>query len=145
MKTKTVEYQDGELDVRIVVQEADGLAGMRRSVLRSAGSAYLESLEDGGEEDEEGKLSALEMTSRRLMAFLLYPDLLGSAREIEGLNPDLDVEEFFALPERLINAWQAATYALNPHWLQSEPEDDEEAEELKKDSQSSDSESEPSS
>jgi hypothetical protein len=144
MKTKTVEYQDGELEVRIVVQEADGLAGMRRSVLRSAGSAYLDSIGDGGD-DGEGKLSALEMTSRRLMAFLLYPDLLGSAKEIEGLDPDLDVEEFFALPERLINVWQAATYALNPHWLQSEPEDEEEADELKKDSQSSDSESEPSS
>lgn len=143
MKTRTVEYQDGELDVRIVVQEADGLAGMRRSVLRSAGNAYLDSLQDG--EDQEGKLSALEVTSRRLMAFLLYPDLLGSAKEIEGLDPDIDVEGFFALPERLVNAWQAATYALNPHWLQIEPEDEEEAEELKKAEQSSDSESEPSS
>lgn len=138
MRTRTVEYENGETTYRIVVTEATALVGMKRTILRGAAQSFIAGLRseaDVGEGEAADKVarSALDVSALSILAVVVYPALLSAASEMEGIDAGISVEEFAALPDALMDAWEAATYELNPHWLpQPEPEDDDEAEVEKK-------------
>lgn len=115
-ETRELTYEGGGLEVHLVIGAATVLAGMKRALLQGRVAAYLDE-----HEPEEG----IEATARNLLARFLYPDLLASLVQAEGLDADMDVETFLALPEQLTDAWQNLAYELNLHWypFRREPED----------------------
>ena len=48
MRTKVVEYQDGDRAYRLVVAEATALVGLKRTLLRGSGMAWAKQYRDGG-------------------------------------------------------------------------------------------------
>ena len=127
MQRRTVEYTSGDTEVRIVVSEATALAGMKRAILRGRVDAYLGAVR-GNDESASVDTIALE-----LMARVVYPDLLACTVEADGIDLDaLDVGAFCELPDALVDAWEAAVYELNPHWLPSVASTDEERAQEKK-------------
>lgn len=142
MRTRTIEYENGETTYRVVVTEATALVGMKRTILRGAAQSYLAGLRTEVDDESKGKgkatddrpvRSSLDVSALSIIAVVTYPALLSAASEMEGLDPAMGVEEFAVLPDALITAWEDATYGLNPHWLpQPEPEDKDEAQVEKK-------------
>jgi len=41
--------------------------------------------------------------------------------EVEGLDAEMPVADFLALPQALTDAWQNVVYELNPHWYPFTP------------------------
>lgn len=163
MLTKTVEYlvesgdAEGEATViRLVVSQATVLMGMKRAVLQGSAESWVasrraEALADiEGDADAEGKgeggsdddpasgnghrIGMLTLMAGSLAARILYPDLIACTVEADGLDAEaLTVESFLELPDQLTGAWEAAVYALNPHWLPGpKPETKQEADAEKK-------------
>jgi len=99
-------YEGGGLKVRIVVGAATVLAGMKRALLQGRAQAYSEQADADG----------VDGTARVLLARFLYPDLLASLVEAEGLDAGMEVAAFMDLPEPFTDAWQNLVYELNPHW-----------------------------
>ena len=105
LKRKTVEW--GE--VRIVVQEASGLIGMRRQLLRN--QAFAPDPKKKGAfkpADDDEALQTLRL--------VVYPDYTACIVESEGLPDPLTFEAFVELPEELLNALGMAVYQVNPAW-----------------------------
>jgi hypothetical protein len=126
MKTRVVEYKDGEREIRLVVSEANVLVGMRRAVLGGTAAAYMKARTEPDEEGEAATLSRLEATALGMTVSWLYPMVVAATVEAEGLDVDgLGVEEFIALPEPLTNAWSDAVLDLNPHWAVSQKDEGE--------------------
>lgn len=122
MPTQTLAFQSDGLDVRLVLGPATTLAGIKRAMLQGRAMAYLESHPAAPER-------SLEAAARRIAVHYLYPDLLAAVVEAEGLDPEMEVAEFLALPQALTDAWQNQVYALNPHWYPFKTEEaDAEAE-----------------
>lgn len=144
MQTRTVEYYvegDGEgvpdTEIKVTVSQATVLMGMRRAVLQGSAESWVASRRAdvlAGQEDDESDTDVvtvgdvdssngnrpelLNLMAGSLAARILYPDLLACVRESEGLDTDaLTVDAFLELPDRLVNAWEAAVYELNPQWL----------------------------
>lgn len=103
--TKTVEYRDEELAVRLTITAPTIESGTARTVLRVDGQAALES-------------EPAATTTRRILRLVTYPDLMAATVAVEGLPWPLDFETFIALPEELGALWEQAVYDLNPRWLQ---------------------------
>lgn len=124
---KTVEIT-GTLEdspVRIVVQAATVLTGMKRSILINRARDELDGREIG---DSVGDVATL------LVSRFTYPDMLASTVEAEGLDMDgLSLADFLALPEELVDAWMVAVYDLCPHWAPGFVADEAAAEVEKKD------------
>jgi len=120
-ETRTLTYQDEALDVTLELGAATTLAGVRRALLQGRALAYL---------DEGAAEAGLAATARRIVVQYLYPDLLAAVVEAEGLDPEMPVADFLALPEALTDLWQNLVYDLNPHWYPfrrpDEPEDEAE-------------------
>jgi len=137
MQTRTVAYESGETKIVLEVREATALTGMKRALLRGRADAYLQAL--SGESDEESSAennSALDVMAATLMARVVYPDLVACVVSAEGLDvATLDIAGFCDLPDSLVDAWEAAVYDLNPHWLPRS--DEEETEGEKKEPQTS--------
>lgn len=108
MPTKTLTYQAEGHDVQLVLGSATTLSGIKRAMLQGRALAYL----DGNPMPER----ALEAAALRIAVQYLYPDLLAAVVEAKGVNPEMAVAEFLALPQALTDAWQNQVYALNPHW-----------------------------
>lgn len=138
MRTRTVEYENGETTYRIVVTEATALVGMKRTILQGQAQGYLDGLrKEGADGDGKGKgkgkaaddrpvRSELEVSALGVLAIWTYPALMAAASEMDGLDPAMGMEAFIALPDALVDDWVEATYELNPHWLpQLEPADEE--------------------
>lgn len=130
---RVIEYVDERrgLKVKLWVREATVLDSMKRAVLSAAASTWLEAYKLAS----DGKARPIDVSALRYASEALYPDLLATTFKYEGLDPDISVERFIELPDRLVGVWSDAVYELNPHWLGiPEPEDEEEREELKKES-----------
>lgn len=106
MKTKLIEFDNGDVQARIEVGEATVLMGARRSRLR---------FEADGENDPD----------RKLVRLFVYPDLIAAAKAINvsGIDGVPTFDQFLQLPEALVAQWESATFDLNPHWLPSEPDE----------------------
>lgn len=102
----SVDYRTIALDedAQVTLREATALDGMRRQLMR----------------DEAMKLIAKspEMEeAERIIRLVVVPDLTCCLTDARGLPQLLDYESISHMPERWINAWSAAVYALNPHFL----------------------------
>lgn len=116
MEQRTVVYQAAGLGaVRLTVQAATVVTGMQRALLRGTAQGYLAVLE------QQAGGPPAQWDALRLALTLWYPDLLAATVAAEGLDLALPPEQFLALPDGLIAAWEDAVYALNPHWLGREP------------------------
>lgn len=142
MLTKTVEYlveRDGDEEgeatiIRLIVGQATVLMGMKRAVLQGSAESWVASrrakvLTDIAAQDDDSadddptagnghSPEILTLMAGSLAARILYPDLIACVVEADGLDVEaLTVDAFLELPDRLINAWDAVVYELNPHWL----------------------------
>lgn len=118
MPTKTLTYQDDGLNVTLVLGAATALSGIKRAMLQGRAAAHLDEIPVAAER-------ALEVTALRIVVQYLYPDLLAAVVAAEGLDPEMGVSDFLALPQALTDAWQNQVYALNPHWYPFKKEDGE--------------------
>lgn len=122
LETRELTYAGGGLKVRLELGQATVLAGMKRALLQGRANAYLDTL------DATDAAAALDVAAQHLLVRLLYPDLLACVVSAEGLDAEMDVETFLALPEPLTDAWQNLAYELNPHWYPfARPADETEA------------------
>ncbi len=88
-------------DMKLVVSQANGLIGARRSMLRAR------AIDAGGDNEEEAAL---------FLRTVVYPDLVAPVVEAEGVAWPISFEEFVELPEPFLIEWELAVYELNPHW-----------------------------
>lgn len=102
------------------------MTGMKRALLRGQANAYLRALdEEAGDGDSD--TTSVDALATVLLARVVYPDLVACVVEAKGLDvSELDVAAFSELPDSLVDAWEAAVYELNPHWLPSASADEEE-------------------
>lgn len=145
MQTRTVDYEDERLKVHLVVRDATALVGMKRSILTRDGMRWLRKmyaghLQDGGEdgaepsgdkvpvgdekkESDEDLVPGLDPESLEgeavgLIAHRLLPDLVSCVVEVEGLDLEkITPADFIEFPDAFVDAWEAAVYELNRHWL----------------------------
>lgn len=99
-ETRIVEYQDDELNVRLVVTRVDIRAGMIRTRLQLQADA-----EPSNDQDVQ------------LLKRFTYPDLIAATTEASGIPWPLSFDDYLHLPERLGLLWERAVYDLNPHWV----------------------------
>jgi hypothetical protein len=104
-------------DIKLIIVEANGKMGMRRSVLRY-----------------NSKPEEYESEETKVLRVITYPDLVSSVLSGSGTigvydENDSDTEIvvdfskmpipfplFCMLPDRLLAAWEEACYQMNPHW-----------------------------
>ncbi len=101
----------GEIDgaaVRLVLQAATVLSGMRRAILAERVSEQLAKI------DMEKQIGAV---ATLLVGRFTYPDLIAAVVESEGMDVDsLSLDEFLNLPQEFVDNWLVAVYDLCPHW-----------------------------
>ena len=118
LPSKTIEYSDDDLEIRIVVQKANYQMGLVRTLLLQA------SFE--GQKNVKGfKEANIFEKAADIMKVMFYPNLIASVAEHEGFeNWPISVELFLALPEELMVQWEHATFELNPKWAPAPDVDD---------------------
>lgn len=101
----TVRYEqgDGGAAVVITIGRANGYMGMKRSMMT------YQAVEENRKKDETDPVAAVLRT-------MTYPDLIAATKQVEGIPWPISFDEFIALPDDLIAAWEEAVYKLNPHW-----------------------------
>lgn len=121
MALKTAEITgilEGE-PVRLTLQEASVLTGMKRAILAERARAQVQEVRLG---DGVGDVAVL------LLANYTYPDLLAATVAAEGLDvATMTLADFLALPQELVDAWLVGVYALCPHWAPGHKPDTAEA------------------
>lgn len=106
MNAKTVEHQQ----YSVTVQEASGLMGMRRSILRE--HAFV------ADEVDPKKLKPVDDDeATHILRLISYPDYVACLTASQGLPDPLTFEAFIQLPDQFLDLWGRAVYELNPHWL----------------------------
>jgi len=129
MEQKVVKYAgnkkdlNGYYEVEITVQEATLRQGIERATLMSEQLTRLNATPEAG---------FLE----RMTAAATYPACLAVTVEVVNtgtleLDPKkLPLDEFYDLPDTMVNHWEAAVYKLNPDWNPfPQKEEEEETEE----------------
>lgn len=110
MALKTAEIT-GVLDdqpVKLIIQEASVLTGMKRAILAERARARVAEM---GLADGAGDVAVL------LLANYTYPDLVAATVQADGLDvAGLTLDAFLELPQELVDAWLVGVYALCPHW-----------------------------
>jgi hypothetical protein len=112
IRPKAIVECDG---VKLDIVEANGRMGMTRSVLR-----YNSKPAEG------------ESEADKVLRVITYPDLVASVLSGSGTLTVFDandaeivvdfskmpipLEQFCLLPDRLLAAWEEATYQMNSHW-----------------------------
>jgi hypothetical protein len=125
VKTTEVTGLLDETPVRLVIQEATVLSGMRRAIVAGRAQKEIETL--GLDAEAVSGLAAL------LVGRYTFPDLVGATVEAEGLDVEgLSLVDFLGLPQELVDAWLAAVYDLCPHWYPARAPDTEEEVEAEK-------------
>ena len=139
MATKVLEYMDEDYNAHLTLQSASVRQGMKRTQLARAQSIALrleEPIAKAGEEKEAESMPGLAFDERIIRIFT-YPACLGALTKVDNvadkdgkapvkLMPDEPtLEEFFELPDTLVNEWEELAYVLNPHWAPRFREADE--------------------
>jgi len=110
LTTKTLEAelpQHGA--VRLTLQAATVLSGMRRVVLAQHARATVNGL--------ELPVGSAESEAMLILAGFTYPTCVAAVTEAEGLDiVNLSVLDFAALPEDFVDAWFAAVIEVCPAW-----------------------------
>ena len=125
MEQATVEYQDSEYNVTILVQQATVRMGWQRATLTAHFEGQLKQLPA----TEQGDLAT------RYIVFRTIPELLAATVHIKNskgakkkLDKGLSLQEWLDLPEALVLNWERAVYKLNPHWVIKPPEEEKQGE-----------------
>jgi hypothetical protein len=122
LQRKTVEVGD----VHLVVQEADGRIGMKRQMLRGEAFKVDPETERAGLKPAPTSvvMPVEEDEALQVLRLIAYPDYIAALVEWEDKTAPacletrpMCFEDFWRLPETLLDAWGAAVYELNPHWL----------------------------
>ncbi len=110
VKTKEIDFDNGEVVARVVVSEANVLQGMKRSRLKF----------------EAGEIADPDM---RILRLLVYPELIAAARSvtINGIEAAPSFDDFVQLPEAFVKQWEDAAFECNPHWLPPDEDDEKKA------------------
>lgn len=109
MPTRTLTYQDEAHAIALTLGPDTVLAGVKRALLQGRAVAYIEALPADG-------ATTVDQAAQRLIAQYIYPDLLACVVAAEGLDPEMGVADFLALPQGLTDAWQNLAYELIPQW-----------------------------
>ena len=110
---------------------------LERSIFRRHGEKYLESL--AKQESDNGRIpKPTTLSARNITVLAIYPDLMSLTQSItveklddkgnvvDTAHPEFTPGEFRELKDVVTNPWSDVVYELNPHWLPSaEDEDDE--------------------
>lgn len=111
-KSKTIEYSDGVVEGRVIVETANVMRGLLRSQLTDEGLRT---------EDNNPLIHIARWTQ--------YPAIIAGTtgglikfyqddKVIRVLEPDkITFEDFLVLPEKFMMNWLDAVYELNQHWL----------------------------
>lgn len=114
MEQRTIKHGDH----KVVVAEADVRMGMKHTLLVSEGIRR-----DGVEKDD---------LIDKLIAVYTYSACIAATIKHKGFEewpPPFDF--FVTLPESFVSDWERGAYELNPHWMPTPPDEDED-EEVKK-------------
>ncbi len=144
MRRRTIDYQDDEYDVVVVLGRASVLQGAQRAVILGLQYARFRTV------SEDDPISLEE----RAVATITYPACLSCIVSIENREPkkskladgvieekpkkavvrkklveDISLADFLMLPDALVQQWERYAYELNPQWVpQGEAQGDEEGE-----------------
>ena len=129
MRERTIDYQDEDYDVVIVLTPATVLQGAQRAVI--LGMQY-------------GRFRTDETITlqERAVATITYPACLSCVKSIENRDPDkakqlmgdIPLSEFLVLPDALVQQWERFAYELNPQWIPRTGEPTDEQGEVKESS-----------
>jgi hypothetical protein len=114
MKTKTISYEDDDVQAAITVRAATVRDGMQRGRLLAQAFEHPES---------DDTLQTLRV--------IHYPACVSAAEGqivLEGASAAVDqlaFKAFIGLPERLVEMWLTAVYEINPHWSPHQPVGDD--------------------
>lgn len=123
------------LNVSLRCIPATALVGMKRAIyIQNAQTWYRAKMTPNGSDGEAHNIpTGVEATALLLLSRTSYPDLLSCAVDVEGLDLEaLTLDEFIALPDALIGAWEDVAYRINPHWLPTGDEGESQEERQKK-------------
>lgn len=110
LPSKTIEYSDDDLEIRLVVQKASYQMGLVRTLL-------LQESFDGQKDARKVEEEDVFTMAGNIMRVMFYPNLIASVAEHEGFeNWPISVDVFLALPEELMVQWEQAVFELNPKW-----------------------------
>lgn len=107
LETRVVEFAP---NIAVTVSASNGLIGAKRSRLKQEALAETD-------------------VDRRFLRFVSYADVVAATPAGQGFEQwPLTFDAYADLPEAWLIAWEAAVYALNPHWLPAPPANAEDAE-----------------
>jgi hypothetical protein len=115
MKESTFSYTDDMFDVRVTVTQASRALGIKKAAIADGAMQSL------GEPDV---LSPIETLIIRFTGSAIYPSCAAATTNIENgdaavqkLKLPMTYREFLDLPDKLVEMWEQAVFALNPHWV----------------------------
>jgi len=134
MKTRVVEYQDDELDIKLTVAgPANTRRGMIRSLLIETEKARIEQERSERNGSEGTHIPDMGEVSENMLRTVYYPAFIAATIQAEGFEHwPISPEEFLELPEPLSIEWEKAVAELNPKWFENLTPSDEELKELEK-------------
>jgi hypothetical protein len=119
LRSEVIEYDDGEVKARIVVQRASFLGELARTDLLNAGLAESAVNEQPESSNAVGLLMRDVTRSARIV---VWPALAGATAEAWFVTADdtqawpLTFDQTMSLPGDLVNQWIEAIWKLNPQW-----------------------------
>ena len=133
MESKEVRFEGQGYKVTLRIKAVTTLDGAVRSILISQG-IVANRLLLGEDWNTPEKLSQvpIRVLAENFARTRIYPSCAAALAEVvndpdaeKKVSDDPTFEEFMALPEKLAQVWERTAHELNPHWLGTEPEDDE--------------------
>jgi hypothetical protein len=98
--TRTVEFTLDGKPVKLTIERATALNGMRRSILQYKGIEQMKDIDD---------------EALRTLRLISYSDLVAAVTVWEGIS-EMTFEQFIGIPDTVMQEWESAVYTVNPHW-----------------------------
>ena len=124
--TEKFTYVDPNFDITVVARQATALDGMRRAALigQVTGEAQQQREGDDAEALLEGfvryHMGMVWTACRATLHEVIVNDEAKPGRIVKNMTLD----QFAALPDPLVQMWEAASLRLNPHWAPKMPDED---------------------
>jgi len=129
----TVTHEGQGKPLKVLVEEANVLMGMKRTMLAQEARALLLG-EDAANPDAQINLPDGDELALFLLRRHTYPNCIAATVKSEGFDhTTLTFEEFCLLPDRFVDDWENAALDFNPHWRLIIPDTKEKEAEEKKD------------
>lgn len=111
LRQMTVEYKDDNREISVTISQATTLMGVQRSILALNGFKKNEELAKTKEDARTDALAVIQA--------ITYPDLVACVVGAQGLPVQPTIDEFLELPDEFVSKWEQAVYDMNPHWIPS--------------------------